>query len=315
MREASLSRLRVAARLANGFALDQVKLGGNGRQVLDSLLMAAIGQANAANIARDPDLQRRYATFDTMPPAHLMRPVSVNAVASSLCIPFETARRRVVNLSEGKGVEVTPKGLLLRRGLLVSPSYRRYAEANYGLVRTLYLRLKALQLLDHIPRAPAAFDPSAPPVRLVVRLSSDYVLRLAEPVTRHLGDFVAALIMMDVVQANTEDLPDDESGLDLTPDGYVADHHRRPARVAALARRTNVPAETVRRHLARLVSEDRLERTPEGYIAPARVLSRAPFVRFMMDNRVSVQRLFESLGENGLLAAWDLETADLRGAA
>ena len=41
-RDASHAKLRVAARLANGFALDLVKLGGFGRDVLDALLLCAI---------------------------------------------------------------------------------------------------------------------------------------------------------------------------------------------------------------------------------------------------------------------------------
>jgi hypothetical protein len=34
------------------------------------------------------------------------------------------------------------------------------------------------------------FDPEHPPVRLVIRLSADYLLRLAEPLSLHVGDLV-----------------------------------------------------------------------------------------------------------------------------
>ena len=61
---ASNSSLRVAV----GFALDLVKLGGLGRDVIDGLLLVAISQANVTLITRDPDLQRTYASLD-QPPA------------------------------------------------------------------------------------------------------------------------------------------------------------------------------------------------------------------------------------------------------
>ena len=65
--QAPNNQVRVAARLANGFALDLVKLGGFGRDVIDGLLMAAISQANVAQVTRNPDLQRAYATLDQPP--------------------------------------------------------------------------------------------------------------------------------------------------------------------------------------------------------------------------------------------------------
>src|SRR6185436_6308089 len=133
--------MRVAGRLANGFALDLVKLGGFGRDVIDGLLMAAISQANVAQITRSPELQRTYATLDQPPPDELRRPVSISAIANSLRIPFETARRRITALSELGIVKTVPKGVIIPTGPLNSPFYRMGAEAHYQLVRNLYFRL------------------------------------------------------------------------------------------------------------------------------------------------------------------------------
>lgn len=117
-RDAPHSSIRVAARLANAFALDLVKLGGFGRDVIDGLLMCAISQANVAQITRSPDLQRTYATLDQPPPDELRRPVSVSAIANSLRIPFETARRRIAGLSDLSIVRTTPKGVIIPTGPL-----------------------------------------------------------------------------------------------------------------------------------------------------------------------------------------------------
>ncbi len=312
-RDAPISHLRVAARLANGFALDLVKLGGYGRDIVDGLLIGAISQANVAQITRSSELQRRYATLDAVPPDELRRPVSINAVATSLRIPFETARRRIQQLTDAGIVVATPRGVIIPEAPMNSPAYRMRSDASYDLVRGLYRRLTAIGMFSDLPRAPSPFAQGERPVRLVIRLSTDYLMRLAEPVTQHVGDIVSGIILMGVIRANTEDLPDDE-GADATP-GPWPDHMRRPIRPAALAARLDIPQETVRRHLNRLVETDRLERLPDGYVAPARVLSRPQFTAYVMANQVHVQRLFHGLAELGVLAMWDNETLGVRGAA
>lgn len=316
---AANTSIRAAARLANAFALDLVKLGGFGRDVIDGLLMAAIGQANVAQITRNPDLQRAFATLDQPPPDEMRRPVSVSGVANSLRIPFETARRRIANLVDAGIVQATSRGVIIPTAPLNSPVYRMGAAANYGLVRTLYFRLRGIGLLEDLPRPiMPGFDPADAPVRLVIRLSSDYVLRLAEPISLYMGDLVTGLILMDVIHANTEHLPDDEGG---DPDGgwateaFVPDDRRRPVRTVTLAERLGIPQETVRRHLQRLLDADQCERTGDGYRVPARVLARQPFVQYMLDNQSHLHRLYSGLTDFGVLSEWEREVVALRGAA
>jgi predicted transcriptional regulator len=318
-REAPHNRMRVAGRLANAFVLDLVKLGGFGRDVIDGLLMAAISQANVAQITRNPELQRSYATLDQAPPDELRRPVSISAIANSLRIPYETARRRIQALIELNVVRTTPKGVIIPQGPLNSPYYRMGAQAHYMLVRTLYFRLRGIGLLEDLPRPNGPpFDPENAPVRLVVRLSSDYLLRLAEPIGQHVGDLVTGLVMMDVIHANTEHLPDSEGGADdgdWAPDGFVPDDQRKPVRVAALSDRLGIPQETVRRRLNRLIAAGRCERKGDGFVVPSSILAREPFIRFMMDNQSHLHRLYAGLADFGVLSEWEREILALRGAA
>lgn len=311
--------IRVAARLTNGFALDMVKLGGFGRDVIDGLLLVAISQANVAQIIRDPDLQLAYATLDQAPPDDIRRPVSISAIANSLRIPFETARRRISTLTELGIVRTERRGVIVPQAPLMSPFYRLGAEANYGLVRTLYYRLRGIGLLEGLPRPNGPpFDPEHPPFRLVIRLSSSYLLRLAEPLSEHIGDLVTALILMDVIQANIEHLPDNEGGdadLAWSPEGFVADHHREPVSVTQLSQRLGIPQETVRRHLARLLKDDRCERIADGYQVSSRILAREPFVQYMIANQLNLHRLYVALAEFGVLSEWEREILRLRGAA
>jgi DNA-binding Lrp family transcriptional regulator len=286
--------------------------------VIDGLLLVAISQANVAQITRSADLQRRFATLDQAPPDEMRRPVSISALANSLRIPFETARRRVAAFVDAGIVHTAPRGVIIPAAPLNSPFYRMGAEANYGLVRTLYLRLRRLGLLDDLPRRSGpSFDPDNPPVRLVIRLSSDYLLRLAEPVSQYMGDLVSGLILMDMIHANTEHLADAEAGDPggWAPEDFVPDLMRRPIRAATLADRLGIPQETVRRHLQHLIDADRCERKEDGYLVPARVLARAPFVQYMLDNQSHLHRLFAGLADFGVLSEWEREILALRGAA
>lgn len=318
-RDASHPSLRVAARLANGFALDLVKLGGFGRDVVDGLLLCAISQANVAQITRNPELQRRYATLDQPPPDELRRPVSISAIANSLRMPFETARRRISALADLGFIVTQPRGVVIPTAPMNSPFYRMGATAHYELVRKLYVRLRGIGMFEDLPRpAGAPFDPENPPVRLVVRLSSDYLLRLAEPMGEYIGDLVTGLVLMDLIHANTEHLPDTEGGeadAEWTASGFVPDHMRKPIRAATLAQRLGMAPETVRRHLGRLLADDRCERNGDGYIVPARVLARGPFVQYITDNQSHLYRLYAQLAEYGVLSEWERQIQALRGAA
>jgi hypothetical protein len=315
----SSNSIRAAARLANGFALDLVKLGGFGRDVIDGLLLVAISQANIALINRSPDLQRTYATLDDVPPDTLRRPVSINAIANSLHIPFETARRRITALVDSDVLLSTPRGVILPQTPLTSPFYRMGAQANYGLARTLYHRLRAIGLLQDLPRPNGpSFDPAHPPVRLVMRVSADYLLRLVDPLSKHIGDLVTGLVLMQVFHANTEHLDDIAGGDDgpgWTPDSFVPDRDRRPISAVEVARRLGIPAETVRRRLSRLVATDRCERNEAGYFLSGRILSRGLLVDFMIANQGYLHRLFATLAEYGVLSEWERELGDLGGKA
>lgn len=318
-REAPHDALRVATRLSIGFALDLVKLGGFGRDVIDGLLLAAISQANVAQITRDPELQRRYARLDQPPPDELRRPVSINAVANSLRIPFETARRRVAALIEIGAVQAVPRGVIIPAAPLSSPTYKLAAEAHYHLIRNLYVRLRGIGLFDELPKPQVSgYDPANPPIRLVARLSSNYILRLAEPISLHIGDLVSGLILLAMFQANTEHLPDTEGGRadgDWSSESFVDDALRRPIRAAALSERLGIAPETVRRRLGRLVKDARCERIGDGYLVTSRVMAKEQLVKFVLDNQSQLYRLYATLADLGVVAEWEREIQALPGAA
>jgi len=307
--------LRVAGRLANAFVLDLVRLGGNGRDVIDALLKMAIVQANVAQVMRDPQLQRAYATLEHPVPNELRRPVSINAVASSLQLPFETTRRRIRALAEAGQCELTARGVIVPLSPIDAKMAQIGAEIPYSLVRQLYRRLRAIGLLQ-APTPTEPWDMSHPPYRLVLRLAFAYVLRLCEPLATNIGDPVSGIIAMDIVRANTEHLSDAEGGTDdPNVGGFPEDSLRRPVRVATLSERLGIPQETVRRHVNRLVNSRRCVRVGQGYVVTSAILANGSLTRFMLDNQIHLSRLFSALDEFGILAAWEREPLQVRGAA
>ena len=104
---------RAAGRLAVGFILEIAAIGRQKEGLLDSLLAGAIIEANTHRLAHDPALQMAYAYTDTPPPDALRRPVSINALAASLRLPFETVRRHVRRLADLGICVATPQGVIV----------------------------------------------------------------------------------------------------------------------------------------------------------------------------------------------------------
>lgn len=87
----------------------------------------------------------------------------------------------------------------------------------------------------------------------------------------HGGDFVRAIIVMTIMQANLQHLGRDPAAND---GGSPPDDKLRPISALAIANSLGVPRETVRRHIHRLVEAGACRRVTGGYIVPEAVLKR-----------------------------------------
>lgn len=300
----SMQAARVAGRLSVAFLLDCVEIGRGDRPLVDSLILMGIVQANVGLLTREPDLQRAYAAYDSPPPDDLRRGVSVNAVANSLRLPYETVRRRITGL-ERQGLCVNgERGVYVPQQMLMSPEHMAAAFATYDLLRRFYYRLKDVGALRGFPEVSPA--PPSDLVRAILRVFADYFLRVVDAVTRNVGDIVAAFVLLGILTANTEHLPDDEAGAAGSEVGdFVTDALRRPVSASALSRRLRLPDETVRRHVAQLVADGRCVRTPQGCLIPAEALARPAWTGMMAENLSHLNRMFSDLAYLGVLAGWD----------
>lgn len=298
---------RIASRECVTYLLDVIGIARGERHLLDTLLLAAIIQANVAPISRQADLQITYATLDDPPPDSLRRPVSINALAQSLRLPFETVRRRVKGLVRGGFCESGPAGVVVPGRVLTAPKYLTDAFIGYERLRAFYYRMSDFGLLGELPPATIVLGSRMAPVRAVARLASDYVLRVIDDASTEFGDPLHCIILLEILRSNTEHLtPVSEPPGALTAEGFVTDEMRRPVRVSQLAKRLGLAAETVRRHVAELAAKGWSQSTAgRGLIIPSEMLARPAVARFMTGNMAHLQRMFSGLSQLGVLEIWD----------
>jgi DNA-binding Lrp family transcriptional regulator len=296
--------------LSLAFLLEVIELGRAGGDIVDASLLAAIVQANVAPINQEPTLQLAYATLDAVAPDELRRPVSINAVAEMLDLPFETVRRRVGRLSRKGACVITPRGVLVPQAALATPAYQALVLARYARLQRFYFDLRAIQALSPMPTAGEGPQsdalPSAggPPVRAADRLLGDYVMRFIGSIMRRIGDPLTGLVLLDMARANIEHLTVAEMEASIP----IADSQRRPVSIARLAQRLNIPIETLRRRILLLEREGFCRRTRQGSAVISAGLARPGVVSLLLENAANVQRLFAHLDRLGILAAWDGET-------
>jgi hypothetical protein len=303
----------IIGRHANAFTLDFIKDMGLERDFIDGLIICIVVQSNVAPILRDPALQRAYATLAHPPPDELRRPISISAVANSLGLPFETTRRRVAKLAARGRCVVTPTGVLVPSARLTRPAYNRSAAAVYLRVRAMFQDLRGAGLLDRFvtPGAkPASRPEDAWPVRAVIRLVTEFVLRFLDPMQERLGGLIPAFVAMELNNANTEHMPLRAVPQDgFSPEGLLLEARRRPISASGLARRLGIPAETTRRYLLQLSRDGWCERRERGWIVPLLPLKSPAFQAFLGAQYTQMQRLFAALSDLGILDEWEAERA------
>jgi hypothetical protein len=292
----------VAGRLSVAFLLDFVDIGRGDRDLLDSLLLIAIVQANIDVVTREPDLQRSFAAYDAAPPDDMRRPVSISAVAGSLGMPYETVRRRITRIARLGYCVIGPTGVLVPLAVLSSPEHMSGTFAVYARLQAFYYQLRDLGVLPDYP-APGPPAQGDAMVRAIMRLFGDYFLRTVRAVTESVGDVVGGLVLLGIYRANTEHLSNTGDPAD-GPDQILDDALRMPVSATQLAERLRLPKETVRRHVMRLLEEGRCVRADRGLIVPTVVLARASPLG-VTQHLSHLNRLFAGLAQLGVLAGWD----------
>lgn len=284
---------RLVGWLSVGFVLDIADLGRMNAPLLDALLVAAVIEANVGRLNGQPALQAAYASLDQPPPDELRRPVSVNALAGSLGIPFETVRRHVNKLIKQGFIATAPGGVYVPTSMLTTPHFVAAAVARYRRVCEFYEDLLAGNVIEAMPAPPPpAGDPQAP-IRAVGRILGDYFFRTMASLHQQVPDPLTGLLLFDVIRASTEHVPSGQVG--SMRQGWISDAERAPVSVAQLARRLATPYETTRRRVGWLVEQGFCLRDRGGVLL-ASAYRDSPVVQSVTtDNLVNVRRMFRQI--------------------
>ncbi|OHB38501.1 MAG: hypothetical protein A2882_06225 [Phenylobacterium sp. RIFCSPHIGHO2_01_FULL_70_10] len=273
---------------------------------LSAVLVLSIIEANLRHIARDPVLALRHAAPDNPPPDEIRRPISVRALAASLRIPYDTARRRVAELEARDQCARTAGGVYVPARALQTP------ESLAALQETL---LSTRQFRASLRAAAPEFDPTggaspipglvAPtsPERLAARFAGEYLLRYAERLAETVGDLGRGLILLAIMQANVEPLLADpelarrhSSADNPPPDGLLA-----PVPVVSVSTDLGLPFETTRRNVHRLIRAGVVRRVRGGVIAPHDFLDREGSRVALAAHLADVQRSYGSMARLGIV--------------
>lgn len=287
-------------RLAGRYLLDQVTMARFGFDLIDALIMVTVSHANVAPITRDPDLQRRYATYADVPPDELRRPISINAVAQSLDMPFETVRRRIMKMALVGVFKSTKQGVYVPTTLVTGKQHRQAVEGGYARIRAFHADACRLGWEEAVYPEVEPWT-GAEPLRLVARVSSDYLLRLVQLLMEETRDPVSATVWLALFCDNVA----------------VADRGGRPSKsqagkplsMSALARRMRLSTETTRRRVHALQAAGLCVDAGSSVVVDASVLARPGVQRLLVRNRQDLRRMFATLAEYGIVQTWAAETA------
>lgn len=260
---------RLVGWLSVGFILDVAEMGRMGAPELDALLVAAVLEANVNRLNRDPALQAAHAQLDSAPPDELRRPVSINALAGSLRIPFETVRRHINKLIRQGYVASGPGGVYVPTAVVVSPPFVAAAKARYQRVFQFHAEMVAVEVAEPLPFTALPADHPQAPIRAVGRILSDYFFRMIDIMLQRVPDPLTGLLLLDIIRASTERIAPVQAAAVLRL-GWIGEAEGGPVRVAHLSRRLGIPYETTRRHVGWLLEQGYCRRDGVGLaLAPA----------------------------------------------
>lgn len=142
--------------------------------------------------------------------------------------------------------------------------------------------------------------------RLAQRATIQLVMETFDLLSRVIdSDTVGGFIFLGIASANTRHLrpgsPDAQAYADTGT--VVPDSMRRGISVHALSHQVNLPYETTRRHVQKLIQEGLCLRRTDGIIVPATALSNPRMLSAVDRNLANVYRFIDELERGGVLEA------------
>jgi hypothetical protein len=129
---------------------------------------------------------------------------------------------------------------------------------------------------------------------------AEFVQRSAAPVVAAFGnDYELAMIFLAITTQNVQHIMLNQATRKqfASLSVVIPEHLMRPVSRMALARSTNLPRETVRRKVLKLMERGFVEETPRGLIVPFSVRDAPLYAETVAVQEANLRRLFSMVGE------------------
>lgn len=223
-------------------------------------------------------------------------PISMHALANSLSRPYETVRRHVHALIDDGICDRQPNGVISPRQSLTSPRLQALiATAHDAFVRFVE-DLAALGVPLPKARPGVAYDPS-----VAVRKAADLMLAVTDTNRGVHGDWAELVVYSTILCANVRRFAHDPA-LALRYADQTASPPRElwvPVRSSVVARVIGLSASTVRRRIAAMLADGRVERRRGGVAISEAWLNRPESIATSTESHHNIRRILERAAAEG----------------
>lgn len=136
------ANVRAAHRYATDYMLRWVEIANEVHQadLLYSLVFTTLWAGNCSHLRGSA-----YAELDNVPPDHERRPLTVRQVADSLGLPYETVRRRFVEmLDRGIAQRVGREGFIVPQAVFTKPEFMNGLRRSHQSLMRFLKELKSV---------------------------------------------------------------------------------------------------------------------------------------------------------------------------
>ena len=250
--------------------------------LLCRLVFAAVSNAGLSPLMQNSEHARQvFEARDSLDDEQL-RPVSINAIAQSFEIPYETVRGCVARLIKNGFCRRVGGGIIApaeiqRRPQLTEVERQVSLILDETLASFVGIGLDFDQIAMMGGAGESAFN--QPPAGQVSWIAADFMLRSIEISASVFGDFTTSFTFIGVMTANTRAITYDAAQAWAYAHAHTPppDAARIPVSIRSLSEQIGVPFETTRRHVNRLVKSGHLLRLGDGVIIPTEVMQREVF--------------------------------------
>ena len=199
------------------------------------------------------------------------RTISVRAIADSLCLAYETCRRKVMELqADGRCQRLTANRLVMAPGLLESPAYQAECDERWRNLRSYLTELTEIgfdfNAFNQVSPQSMVRAPNLS--RAVAALLDDFMLRLMEARVSNEDDITDSNIITAIMTMNGEPVRFDREATwtYASTDTPPPDSLRIPVSLSMVARRLHLTEDLVGRRVKSYCDRGWIQRVPGGYL-------------------------------------------------